>query len=191
MFNASTGQTLTCTSQRHDSRSAAIGPNSFFSSHYRHIPSRSFYLGLCQQSQTPHSLFNATFSPVHLSSFRCSCPYQRNLLHVTVDDILSILSRLYSSLLERLFRKVTPHILRIIVCLALSNLLRSSLFIGQVSLSLYHKPWHFWHSCYKSSLSAYELIELIINIGASSLNFFQPQRTQVLEASSCQQVIAN
>ena len=29
------------------------------------------------------------------SSFRCTCPYQRNLLLVTLDDVLSISSRLY------------------------------------------------------------------------------------------------
>ena len=34
------------------------GPNSAFSSHSRHIPSRSFYLAPCQHSQTPHNQCN-------------------------------------------------------------------------------------------------------------------------------------
>ena len=133
MFHASAGRTFTRTSRSHDWRSGTIDGSKFnlFRSFSKHC-SKSLYLALCQHYQTPHIQWNVYTQSI--ASFRCTCPYQRNLLFITVDDMLSMQSRLYNPLLDTLYRRVTPHILRIIVSSALSNLLRSTFFVCQVWL---------------------------------------------------------
>ena len=160
MFHASTGQTLTRTSQRHDSRSGAIDGSKF--NLFKSI-SDTFLPGLStlpSANITRHLIFNATFNPVS--------PYHPFALHVHTSVICSLSQSMIYCLFQvdyiALYLKVCPvksqHTFSASLCVQHFPICWDPPFSSERSHC--RKPWHFWHS---SSLSAYEMLHVVSILG--------------------------
>src|SRR5512139_837469 len=102
-----------------------------FKSFFTHSPQVFLLLPFCLSPSTSKYLQADTQS---LSLLRSRCPNHLSLPRLTTSDTSSTFKRLYTSLLDILFFRVTLHIHRTIILSALPNLCISSIFVGQVSL---------------------------------------------------------
>ena len=94
--------------RRHDSRSMASDGYKF--NLFKSLSAHSFQVLLPRPLPTfPVTSYSAQRLTQSISSFRCTCPYQRNLFLVRQSTICCLCQVGYITLLENLARTHSPH----------------------------------------------------------------------------------